>query len=499
MTVNRTRILKSVICVILCLAAVLPSAVTVSSAPVGRGPWDRWYTDPAKLISGREDVARGDGKLTRAMLPAIIARIAGADVSPYNERIFDDVPAGRWYSTSVAWGAKNGIVRGADGGNYRPSYGVTEDQIYYAMVGFYSYLGRSGEMLTRGSVYEKMRPVSDWAKDIAAYFGSAASGAPSDGDGPASRIAEYMKDPARDGGEDAAGSVVLDRRTVTVDAESSVKLNAAVSGGSGAVWTVDRPDVALVGVDGTVHGLSEGYATVTATTAGGKCAASCVVRVFPAPVRDPDGTRRVDPDKPMVAVTFDDGPGKYTDQILDTLEKYGAVATFFEQGKNLAYWPDAVNRALSLGCELGSHSWDHPKFKNLSESQIADQIERTNKKFVEITGKAPTLIRPPYGGRNATVDAVCKRYGMVEIMWSIDTLDWKVKDAATICETIRNEVYDGAVILVHSTHDFTAEAAETFIPELIAAGYQLVTVSELAEARGVTLEPGSWYRGFKKN
>ncbi len=498
------RITKKLICAALCIAMLFPACLQISGEPAGRSPWDRWYVEMTKYTSGGVSARRGRGDLSRAMLAVIAARAADADTSPYAAAVFDDVPSGKWYSTQVAWAASAGLVRGVSDGRFEPQSAVTDDALYLALAGFYSLYGKGDDLLWRDSVYADLAGFSDWAKDAADYLDAAARLSAKSGQRSAvgEKIADYMKNYQPQDGGVRASSIKLDRSSVKLDAGETVTLTATVapSGLSDGdlVWTVDDPSVALIGKDGRAVGVSEGYATVTVSSADGGCAASCVLAVLRAPVKDPDPARRVDPDRPMVAITFDDGPSKYTSTILDLLEKYGAVATFFEQGKNLEYWPDEVNRALAMGCEVGNHSWDHPKFKEISEAKVADQIERTNKKLIEITGKAPTLIRPPYGGRNAAIDAICKRYGMAEIIWSIDTLDWKVKDAKKICQTIRDEVYDGAVILVHSTHDFTVEAAETFIPELIAAGYQLVTVSELAEARGITLEPGVKYGGFKR-
>ena len=504
---RKSRFFRSFICIILCAVMLFASAARIFAAPVSRTPWDRWYTDAVKLF-GRDDRAkRTKGGASRAMLAVISARVGDVDVSPYTERVFDDVPAGKWYSTAVCWAARTGVVRGLTDRLFAPESGLTEDAFYTALTRFYALYGKGEDLLWRGSAYADLASLVSWAKDVSSYMTSSSPGPGGSGENAlrselGAKIASFINSYQPGAGDDRTLSLSLSGVCEKLEAGSQLKLAVSTLPAESAesvVWSVDDPSVLLVGPDGTAVGVREGYATLTAASADGACAASCVVAVTPRPARDPDPNgRKIDPDKPMIAVTYDDGPCKYTGTILDILEQYGAVATFFEQGKSLAYWPDEVNRALAMGCEVGSHSWDHPKFKTMTEAQIADQLERTNLKFIEITGKAPTLMRPPYGGRNETVDAVCKRYGLAEIIWSIDTLDWQVKNADKICKTIREEAYDGAVILVHSTHDFTVEASRTFIPELIAAGYQLVTVSELAAARGITLEPGRKYSGFAK-
>lgn len=515
---TRLPVLKRILCLILCAVTLTGSALQISASPAERGPWDRWYTDLTKYSVTAITAERAEGDVSRAMLAAIISRCADADVSPCTARLFEDVSAGRWYSTSVVWAAQNGLMNGITGDRFFPQSGVTGDQLYYAMTKYYVLYGRGEDLLWRSSVYEDLSGLSDWAKSVSEYMNTVAKQLPSDGssetgnDGTvkqprsslAAQIADYINtyQPEIDDGTIPVSSLSLDRMTAEVEARSSIELNVTVlpeeATDKSVSWTSSDPSIALVSVDGRVIGVAEGSVTVTATTVDGGCAASCVVSVLPAPGYQPgDLTRYIDPDKPMIAITFDDGPSKFTEGILDTLEKYGAVATFFEQGKNLERWSDQVKRAVELGCEVGSHTWDHPKLISISESEIVDQIERTNLKFVEILGYAPTLIRPPYGSRNPDVDAIVKRYGMSEILWSIDTLDWSVKNAEKICKTIREEAYDGAVILVHSTHDFTAEAVKTFVPELIASGYQLVTISELASMRGVALEPGHRYGSFK--
>ncbi len=203
----------------------------------------------------------------------------------------------------------------------------------------------------------------------------------------------------------------------------------------------------------------------------------------------------LDPTKPMMALTFDDGPGKRTMDLLNVLEQYGAHATFYMQGKNVGSYPEAVEKMEALGCELGSHSWDHPQLTKLDAGGIQQQVSSTNEAVSAIVGHNTTTLRPPYGAINDTVRA---NVGEPMILWSIDTLDWKTKSKDATVQSVLTTAGDGDIVLMHDIHDWSVDAAIEVIPQLIANGYQLVTVSELAEARGVTLQNGESYTAFYK-
>lgn len=199
--------------------------------------------------------------------------------------------------------------------------------------------------------------------------------------------------------------------------------------------------------------------------------------------------------QPMLALTFDDGPGKYTAKLLDALEQYGAHATFFMVGKNVPKYPDEVKRMLEIGCELGNHSYDHAQLTKLTPEEIQGQVNNTNAEVEKAAGGPATLLRPPYG---AVDDNVKQNVGMPMILWSVDTLDWKTKDANATIESVLTNAEDGDIILMHDIHEQSVEAAIQLIPALQEKGYKLVTVSEMAKARGVKLENGEKYFGFWK-
>jgi peptidoglycan/xylan/chitin deacetylase (PgdA/CDA1 family) len=199
------------------------------------------------------------------------------------------------------------------------------------------------------------------------------------------------------------------------------------------------------------------------------------------------------PDMPMVALTFDDGPSKHTDRLLDVFATHGGKGTFFVIGNILESHPDVLLRMTKEGHEIGGHSWDHRQLTKLGTSDLNNQLVGTQAKIQELTGANATLLRPPYGSYNSDVKNLCADLGIVMVNWSLDTLDWKYKDADKIYNTILAEVQDGDIILCHDLHGTTVDAMERLIPELIARGYQLVTVSELLNQKGEEIQAGEVY------
>ena len=196
---------------------------------------------------------------------------------------------------------------------------------------------------------------------------------------------------------------------------------------------------------------------------------------------------------PMVAITFDDGPGPYTDRILNTLQANGARATFFMLGQNVPRYPEALRKMEQLGCELANHSYDHPSLTSLIGDGVRNQIESTNNNIRAIVGHDAYLVRPPYGAYNSSTQAVLNN---PFILWSVDTLDWKTRNAQSTYDSVMS-AQDGDIILMHDIHAPTADAVDLFVPALREKGFQMVTVSELAAAKGINLQPGSAYGSFR--
>lgn len=203
----------------------------------------------------------------------------------------------------------------------------------------------------------------------------------------------------------------------------------------------------------------------------------------------------VDPSKPMLALTFDDGPKAATTKlVLDALEQNGARATFFVLGSNAKGNTEILERMVKLGCQIGNHSYGHPDLKTLSDANVAYQIDQTEEIVKKAVGFEPSVVRPPYGSYSSSIMSIAEK---PFILWSVDTLDWKYRDAEYVKNYVLEHAYDGAIILMHDIHATTAEAMKSLIPELIARGYQLVTVDELAMHKGHILTAGKAYSQFR--
>lgn len=205
----------------------------------------------------------------------------------------------------------------------------------------------------------------------------------------------------------------------------------------------------------------------------------------------------VDPSKPMVALTFDDGPGEYEGRILTALEAVGGRATWFMVGNLVSSHAAVIKRMVADGCEIGNHSYKHENLSKLSSGAIVDSIQKTNNALQAACGQPATVVRPPYGATGGNCKSALGSMGYASILWSIDTLDWKTRNADSTVSTVLNNVKDGDIILMHSIYSQSAAAAERLIPALVQRGFQLVTVSELAAARG-GMTPGKNYGSFRR-
>lgn len=199
-------------------------------------------------------------------------------------------------------------------------------------------------------------------------------------------------------------------------------------------------------------------------------------------------TSWIDPNKKLVAFTFDDGPSQYYDDLLDILKENGMHATFFVWGKNYnSSYEDVMKRVVAEGCEFGNHTWSHPYLTKLDEAGIAEEVEKTRALLEELTGVQNFLVRPPYGSSDMKVQM---SVNAPMINWSVDSGDWNNGSYESVYENVMSKVKDGDIVLMHASYAYTVEAVRTMIPELIADGYQIVSVSELAAVRGKTLTAG---------
>ena len=207
-----------------------------------------------------------------------------------------------------------------------------------------------------------------------------------------------------------------------------------------------------------------------------------------------------------IAFTFDDGPHApaedldvgyypYTNYLLDRIEALGVKVTFFVLGERAELYPDAIRREVSLGCEIGSHSYSHPiPFNELSESEFENEISKAETAIEAAAGYKPTLFRPVGGAITEEQLASLAERGYTSVAWSIDTNDWDGSKSYYYAEThpeefnvfvdakvdlILSQAYDGGIVLMHDKSMSSVEIFDRAAKKLIEEGYELVTVSEI--------------------
>lgn len=196
-------------------------------------------------------------------------------------------------------------------------------------------------------------------------------------------------------------------------------------------------------------------------------------------------------DAKLVAFTFDDGPSKYTLDIINILEEYNASATFFEVGYNIKAHPEITKEVSDRGFEVANHTTDHSKLTKLTETKYLSKINDNNDLFKELTGKDMPYLRPPYGSYN---DKIKANAGVPIVTWSLDTRDWESRNKDKVIEMVINNIKEGDIILFHDLYESTRDAVKELMPLLKEQGYQAVSVGELFKSKGITLEAGTSYR-----
>ncbi|MEU0517060.1 polysaccharide deacetylase family protein [Streptosporangium sp. NPDC006007] len=195
-----------------------------------------------------------------------------------------------------------------------------------------------------------------------------------------------------------------------------------------------------------------------------------------------------------VALTFDDGPGPHTARLLDILARHQARATFFVIGQMVAEdRGENLRRMVSEGHELGNHSWDHPPLTQLSEARLKYQLRSTQKIVKRLSGVRMTLMRPPYGSTDGRVAAETRREGLAQILWNVDTLDWRDRESSIVTQRA-TQAGPGSIVLMHDIHGTTVDAVPAILDQFARRGYAFVTLSELyGRAR---LTPGRRYTSY---
>ncbi|MFC7583325.1 polysaccharide deacetylase family protein [Nonomuraea antimicrobica] len=189
-----------------------------------------------------------------------------------------------------------------------------------------------------------------------------------------------------------------------------------------------------------------------------------------------------------IALTFDDGPGKYAGTLLDTLKKYDAKATFFLEGQYVKSRPAYVKRMAAEGHELGNHSYSHPDFTKIEAGAVKNEIQKTQDAVKKAAGVEPKLLRPPYGMADLATSDVAAEFGMPMILWTAGSQDWSSKNVEAIQKQTLAVAKPNGIILMHDWVKQTVDGMPALIKTLKNKGYHLVTVSDVI--KNEKLEPG---------
>jgi peptidoglycan/xylan/chitin deacetylase (PgdA/CDA1 family) len=175
--------------------------------------------------------------------------------------------------------------------------------------------------------------------------------------------------------------------------------------------------------------------------------------------------------KKWVALTFDDGPGPYTEELVKNMKKRGVRATFFVVGQMAKSRTAVLKKAFKNGNEIGNHTYAH----NGSAGALMGGLKDTDKIVKKATGKKTALMRPPGGA----INGVTRSCGKPIIMWTVDPKDWQDRNANTVYSRVMANTRSGSIVLLHDIHPTTVTAAYRIMDELKSRGYAFVTVSEL--------------------
>jgi len=197
----------------------------------------------------------------------------------------------------------------------------------------------------------------------------------------------------------------------------------------------------------------------------------------------------------LVAITFDDGPSVYTSELLKGLASRNAQATFFMTGQNGSHGINNHGNILEImwedGHQLANHTYDHPAIGKLGGTAIQNEVKAVNQLiFNKVGGSYQLMMRTPGGANNSTIQA---NVGAPIILWSVDTWDWKTRNADKVYSQIVNKTHDGSIILLHDLYPTSVSGALRAIDTLQKQGYEFVTVSELMRRRGIVPQNGAIY------
>ncbi len=195
--------------------------------------------------------------------------------------------------------------------------------------------------------------------------------------------------------------------------------------------------------------------------------------------------------KKLIAFTFDDGPSKYTLELLNILDEFNAKATFFLVGYNIKIRNEIVQEMFNRGVEIGNHTIDHSRLTAFNCEKANSKINQNNELFINLTSNEMKLLRPPYGSINKKLRE-CINHPI--ILWSVDSRDWESRNTEAIVYEVLSHVKDGDIVLFHDLYPTTIDAIKFLLPILYADGFKVVTVSELFAAKNMPLENNQIYR-----
>jgi peptidoglycan-N-acetylglucosamine deacetylase len=179
-----------------------------------------------------------------------------------------------------------------------------------------------------------------------------------------------------------------------------------------------------------------------------------------------------------VALTFDDGPGQYTHLAIPKLRRAGIKATFFVVGRNIPLLPHAIPQERALG-SVGDHTFTHPLLTNMTPAEAEAEIVRTQRALERASAGAVFLFRPPYGGRNPTIDSIARAHHLLEIMWTIDSADSLGASYAKIERNVISGLRPGVIILMHENHGQTIRAMPAIFTAIHRRHLRTVSVPRL--------------------
>jgi len=196
---------------------------------------------------------------------------------------------------------------------------------------------------------------------------------------------------------------------------------------------------------------------------------------------DPTTVTRVATARPVVALTFDDGPHhRLTPHLMDILASRAVRATFYVIGNRVSRHSQIMQRMAAEGHEVGNHSWSHPNLAGLSDGALLSQLDRTTQVIYDAVGRPPVTMRPPYGAlRPRQRRLIHEARGLPTVLWSVDPQDWRRPGSSVVTQRIVRGAHPGAVVLAHDIHAATVRAIPSTLDALLARGYQFVTLSEL--------------------